>query len=47
MSESKITDNDKIWLKRIRAFIGVLGMILPWLALLGAALVSKTSHFPD
>ena len=47
MSESKITDNDKIWLKRIRTFIGVLGMILPWLALLGAALVNKTSGVPD
>lgn len=47
MSESKNIDSDKIWLKRVRAFIGVLGMILPWLALLGAALVNKTSEIPD
>ena len=30
-----------VWLKRIRNIIGFLGMILPWIALLGAFLVSK------
>ena len=30
-----------VWLKRIRNIIGFLGMILPWVALLGAFLVSK------
>lgn len=47
MSESNVNDVEKTWLKRIRAFIGILGMILPWLSLLGAALVAKTSSFPD
>ncbi|WP_294957388.1 hypothetical protein [uncultured Fibrobacter sp.] len=47
MTEINEKEIEKTWLKRIRAFIGVLGMILPWLALLGAALVNKTSHFPD
>ena len=30
-----------VWLKRIRNIIGFLGMLLPWVALLGAFLVSK------
>ena len=30
-----------VWLKRIRNIIGVLGMLLPWVALLGSFLVSK------
>lgn len=29
------------WLKRIRNFAGFLGMILPWIALLGASIVAK------
>ncbi|WP_163438414.1 hypothetical protein [Fibrobacter succinogenes] len=32
---------NKIWLKRIRVFAGVLGMTLPWIAMLGAFIVSK------
>lgn len=32
---------NKIWLKRIRVFAGFLGMLLPWIALLGAYIVSK------
>ncbi|MBR5412469.1 MAG: hypothetical protein IK114_05445 [Fibrobacter sp.] len=36
---------NKIWLKRIRVFAGVLGMMLPWIAMLGAFIVSKQS--PD
>lgn len=32
----------QVWLKRIRNIIGFLGMILPWVALLGTFLVSKT-----
>ena len=44
---SEINNSEKIWLKRIRAFIGVLGMILPWLSLLGAALVARMIRIPD
>jgi len=33
------------WLKRIRNFAGFLGMILPWIALIGAAIVAKSK--PD
>ena len=29
------------WLKRIRNFAGFLGMILPWIALIGAVIVAK------
>lgn len=29
------------WMKRIRNFAGFLGMILPWIALTGAAIVAK------
>ncbi|MBO7062149.1 hypothetical protein [Fibrobacter sp.] len=47
MSNDKTIDVEKIWLKRIRAFIGILGMILPWLALLGAVLVARTTRVPD
>lgn len=36
---------NKIWLKRIRVFAGFLGMLLPWIALLGAYIVSKAQ--PD
>lgn len=31
------------WLKRIRNFAGFLGMILPWIALVGAAIVAKAN----
>ena len=34
---------NKIWLKRIRVFAGVLGMTLPWIALLGAYIVAQKS----
>ena len=47
MSNDKTKDAEKIWLKRIRAFIGVLGMILPWLSLIGAAFVAKTHDVSD
>jgi hypothetical protein len=47
MSNDKTIDVEKIWLKRIRAFIGILGMILPWLALLGAVFVARTTRVPD
>ena len=32
-----------VWLKRIRNLAGILGMILPWVALLGAVIVSKAN----
>ena len=31
------------WLKRIRNFAGFLGMILPWIALIGAVIVAKAN----
>lgn len=34
--------NKNLWLKRIRNYAGFLGMILPWLSLIGAVLVN---HF--
>ena len=40
-------DIDKIWLKRIRNIAGIMGMILPWLSLLGAVLVARTHGVPD
>ena len=41
-AEQKATKKaNKIWLKRIRVFAGVLGMTLPWIAMLGAVIVSK------
>lgn len=44
--EIKITKNcAESWLKRIRNFAGFLGMILPWIALIGAAIVAKAK--PD
>ena len=36
-----------VWLKRIRNIIGFLGMILPWVALLGTFLVSKNIELSD
>lgn len=37
------------WLKRIRNFAGFLGMILPWIALIGATIASKARPeiFPE
>ncbi|SHK22292.1 MULTISPECIES: hypothetical protein [unclassified Fibrobacter] len=37
------------WLKRIRNFAGFLGMILPWISLIGAVIVSKSKpqNIPD
>lgn len=41
-AEQKATKKaNKIWLKRIRVFAGVLGMTLPWIAMLGAFIVSR------
>lgn len=41
-AEQKATKKaNKTWLKRIRVFAGVLGMTLPWIAMLGAFIVSK------
>ncbi len=41
-AEQKATRKaNKTWLKRIRVFAGVLGMTLPWIAMLGAFIVSK------
>lgn len=36
-----------LWLKRIRNLAGFLGMILPWLSLLGAVIVSKSVGVPE
>lgn len=47
MSNDNANTAEKVWLKRIRAFIGILGMILPWLSLIGAVIVAKTNGFPD
>ena len=47
MSESKPQDMDKIWMKRIRNLAGLMGMILPWVSLLGAILVARTEWFPE
>ena len=41
-AETKATEDEKkIWLKRIRNFVGILGMLLPWISLLGAFIVSR------
>lgn len=47
MSNSKCADVEKIWLKRIRNLAGFMGMILPWISLLGAILVARTKGIPD
>ena len=39
--------SDKIWLVRIRNWIGFLGMILPWISLIGAAIYSAAHGVPD
>jgi len=38
---------EKIWLKRIRNLAGFMGMILPWVSLLGAILVARTDGVPE
>ena len=35
-----------LWLKRIRNLAGFLGMILPWISLIGAIIVSNTTGVP-
>lgn len=41
-AETKATEDEKkIWLKRIRNCVGILGMLLPWISLLGVFIVSK------
>jgi hypothetical protein len=47
MSNSKSEDMDKIWMKRVRNLVGLMGMILPWVSLIGAILVARTKGFPD
>ena len=47
MSINTAADVETIWLKRIRNFIGILGMILPWVSLIGAVLVARTKGIPD
>ena len=47
MSGNNSADIEKAWLKRIRNFIGILGMILPWISLVGAILVARTKGIPD
>lgn len=39
--------DSNLWLKRIRNLAGFLGMILPWLSLLGAVIVSKSVGVPE
>ena len=36
-----------LWLRRIRNLAGFLGMILPWISLIGAIIVSNTTGVPD
>lgn len=40
-------NDSNLWLKRIRNLAGFLGMILPWLSLLGAIIVSKSVGVPE
>ena len=39
--------SSQVWLKRIRNIIGFMGMILPWIALFGAYMVSKSVCIPS
>ena len=39
--------NSELWMRRIRNLVGFLGMILPWLSLIGAGIVAKTVDVPD
>lgn len=41
-----MTSND-LWLKRIRNYAGFLGMILPWLSLLGAVIYAHCNTLPS
>ena len=47
MGECKNADVDKIWMKRVRNLAGFMGMILPWVSLLGAVLAARTKGFPE
>lgn len=38
--------NKELWLKRIRNLAGLLGMILPWISLIGAVIVSFATGVP-
>ena len=39
--------SSQVWLKRIRNITGFLGMILPWVSLFGAYMVSKSVGVPS
>lgn len=39
--------SEKLWLKRIRNLAGFLGMILPWISLIGSIIYSKRCEFLD
>lgn len=39
--------NSELWMRRVRNLVGFLGMILPWLSLMGAGIVAKTVGVPD
>lgn len=39
--------NSELWMRRVRNLVGFLGMILPWLSLIGASIVSKTVGVPN
>lgn len=47
MNGCNTEDIDKIWMKRVRNLAGLMGMILPWVSLLGAILATRTKGFPD
>jgi len=47
MSEKNTDNVEKIWMKRVRNLAGLMGMILPWLSLIGAILVARTQGYPD
>lgn len=47
MEKCNTEDCEKIWLKRIRNLAGFMGMILPWVSLIGAVLVARTNGVPD
>lgn len=39
--------NSELWMRRVRNLVGFLGMILPWLSLMGAGIVAKTVGVPN
>ena len=47
MSNCNAENVDKVWMKRVRNLAGLMGMILPWLSLIGTILVARTKGFPD